>query len=403
MAVVKRGKVYHLYLRPFGGKQITVRTSARTKTEAKQMEMALMSACRSSDYRSLDSMTRETCIKMFRNQGWEIPSTLVEDPEIRQELTLWKAMELFLKYPEVRKSTKRERYQQCLVHLVEIFGKGYPIKSLWIPEIKQYQMERLNAGAAPATVNREKSTLSRMLQVLVELRYLDSNPARLVKNLSERSGERQVYLGHQDFCGLVRNFPSWLAPVAQTAYYTGMRQGEILGLRREHLILSERMIVLAPEDVKEAQWKWVPIHRDLVPILEGALKVRAIDSSLVFLTHGHAGSRHSIKKPWHKATEDIGYGSVLRFHDLRHTWKTNARRSGMDQEIRESIMGHWLKEKSVSERYGRISDAELIQAIDLMSFDHGPTEILIAGAKKEKSWKKNHLQPGKSVGKTLAK
>ncbi len=134
MAVVKRGKVYHLYLRPFGGKQITVRTSGRTKTEAKQMEGALMSACRSSDYRSLDSMTRETCIKMFRNQGWEIPATLAEDPEIRQELTLWKAMELFLKYPEVRKSHKRERYQQCLVHLVETFGKGYPIKSLWIPE-----------------------------------------------------------------------------------------------------------------------------------------------------------------------------------------------------------------------------------------------------------------------------
>ena len=40
----------------------------------------------------------------------------------------------------------------------------------------------------------------------------------------------------------------------------------------------------------------------------------------------------------------------------------------MDPEIRESIMGHWFREKSVSERYGRINDAELVNAIDLMTF-----------------------------------
>ncbi|MBI5250551.1 MAG: hypothetical protein HY912_13755 [Desulfomonile tiedjei] len=147
---------------------------------------------------------------MFRNQGWEIPLTLAEDPDIRQELTLWKALELFLKYPEVRKSAKRDRYQQCLIHLVETFGKDYPNKSSWIPEIKQYQMERLNDGAALATVNREKSTLSKMLQVLTELRHLENNPACLVKNLSESSGERQVYLGHQDFCGLERSYDTGL-------------------------------------------------------------------------------------------------------------------------------------------------------------------------------------------------
>jgi hypothetical protein len=38
-------------------------------------------------------------------------------------------------------------------------------------------------------------------------------------------------------------------------------------------------------------------------------------------------------------------------------------------------MGHWFKEKSVSERYGFISKQELIEAIDQMTFDHGPTQI----------------------------
>ena len=53
----------------------------------------------------------------------------------------------------------------------------------------------------------------------------------------------------------------------------------------------------------------------------------------------------------------------------------------MDPEIREAILGHSTKERSVSERYGRISDQELVSAIDSMTFDHGETEILVAKRK----------------------
>ncbi len=60
----------------------------------------------------------------------------------------------------------------------------------------------------------------------------------------------------------------------------------------------------------------------------------------------------------------------------------------MDTEIRESIMGHWFKEKSVNERYGRISNEELLQAIDSMTFDHGETEILVGSWKSDNGDKK---------------
>lgn len=56
----------------------------------------------------------------------------------------------------------------------------------------------------------------------------------------------------------------------------------------------------------------------------------------------------------------------------------------MDLELRESIMGHWFRGRNVNERYGRISDAELIRAIDGMSYDHGETEIQVNSQKKKK-------------------
>jgi integrase len=73
-----------------------------------------------------------------------------------------------------------------------------------------------------------------------------------------------------------------------------------------------------------------------------------------------------------------GLDARLRFHDLRHTFKINIRRSEVDVEIRESILGHAYQAKDVTTRYGRIDDHEVIKAIDKITFDHGKTEVLLA-------------------------
>ena len=74
----------------------------------------------------------------------------------------------------------------------------------------------------------------------------------------------------------------------------------------------------------------------------------------------------------------------------------------MDPEIREIIMGHWFRGKTVAERYGRISDADLLREIDKMTFDHGATEILISEPKK-KNPERAESSLGKNVNKTLTR
>ncbi|MBI5249460.1 MAG: site-specific integrase [Desulfomonile tiedjei] len=381
MAVKKRGKKRHFKIRIFG-KEVGVVTQARLKSEAERIEMAIFTACRAGDYRGLDPVSREVCVRMFQNQGWKLPPDLGTEEKVEEELTLWKGIELCLKYPEIKNTPNRERLEYSFAHLVEKWGKDFPVKSTWIPQIKEYQINRLNDGAAAATVNKEKAALSKMFQVLMELRLVDVNPARLVKNLSEKSGERQVYISHEDFQKILGFLPVWFRPIAQTAYYTGMWRGEVVYLTRKRVNLKKRMIYLGPEDVKEGQWKRVPIHKDLVPILEEVMKVQAIGTDHIFLHNGAPVThRDQLRWCWDRKSAKAGLDPHPRFHDLRHTWKTNARRSGMHPEIQESILGHSTRQRSVSERYGRISDQELLQAIDLMTFDHGETEIWVASEK----------------------
>ncbi len=383
MSILKRNKTYYLRIRPFG-ELINVRTSALSKSEARNIEMALLTACRSADYRSLNPAAREVCARMFRNQGWELPSDLAPKAPVREEMTLWKAIELFLNYPGVKDSPARERHVYALSHFVEKWGRDEPVKAIWIPKIRQYQMERLSEGAAAATVNKEKGVLSKLFQVLVELQHLELNPVRMVKRLSEKTGERQVYLSLADVSKIADKCPDWYRPIVWTAYYTGMRRGEILDLTRKQVDLKRRMIYLGPEATKERSWKRIGIHRLLFPTLEEVFKVTSLVTEKLFLLQDEQGIRvlglETVKNPWPRACESLGLEKPWpRFHDLRHTWKTNARRSGMDPEIRESMLGHWFKEKAVGERYGRISEQEILQAIDMMTFDHGGTEIWVAG------------------------
>ncbi len=376
MAMKKRGKTWHLRIRPFGSQQIWVSTGTRLKSEAENIEKQILVACKAQDYGFLDPTARKVCIQMFRNQGWEMPACLSVEDKVTDELTLWKGIELCLKYPEVRNSLNRERMEHAFVHLVRLWGKDFPVKRIWIPEIKKYQVERLHEGASASTVNKERSALSKMFQVLIEMELCDRNPVRLVRGPDERDGRREVYVSLDDFNSITANLPLWLKPLVQTLYMTGMRRGEAMCLTWDNINLDSRIIRLHAHQTKERQPKRIPIHRLLVPILRARDKVRSIASDRVFLTgRGTPPSEDSLRKPWTQAVRAAGLDPAPTIHDLRHVWKTNAMRSRMDYEIREAILGHG---RGIAGRYGRISDDDLVCAIDGMSLDNGPTEIWLA-------------------------
>lgn len=392
--VKRRGKALYIYFKPFRDKKIGVRVGVTTINEAKQIEGVVLRACRTGNYHGLDPISREFCIRMFRNQQWELPPELggFVSPKPTEVLTLWKAAELFIKYPEINKNPSRWRHEIALAHLGAILGRDTTLKSIWVPSLKKYRIERQEQGAAPDTVNRELSTLSRLYGVMIEMELVeaDRNPVRQFKQLSAKSGERQVYLSRQTVEEIASKTPLWYRPLLWTAYFTGARRGEILDLKRAQVNLAKRIMILSPLDTKEESWKRVPIHRELVPILQEVLDGPVLISGRVFPLRDEKGIRdvelETFKNCWPRACEALKFDRPrARFHDLRGTWRSNARRSGVRYDIEMNIMGHSSRMKSVHERYGRISDQELLDTIDGMTFDNGETEILVCRRDKKSS------------------
>ena len=164
-----------------------------------------------------------------------------------------------------------------------------------------------------------------------------------------------------------------------------MRLGEIINLRRSQVFLKQRLIFLADMDTKEGHPKRIPIHHELLPVLERAMRITSLEHDHVFLLVDRQGVRpitkNCVELAMRRLNDALNPSSRFRFHDLRHTWRANCSRSGVSDRIAERIMGHSDSDGfldgdlAVNRRYGEISDEELIKAIDKLTFDHGDSRI----------------------------
>jgi integrase len=371
--------------------EVFMSTKATTKRQAQYIEQAVKNAIRTGIYGPLDDECRAVCIRYFKNRKLRIPESLLLDSRgtpiqtaMQEELTLERAANMCYDDPDVQRKSAlyRERFKQCCTHILAKLGSETPVRSISVRDVKQYCKDREDEGASASTINKEKAVLSKTFRHLVENDLLDKNPASLVKSFNESMSRRRVYIGREDFVKIVESLPAWYRPLAWTAYYTGMRQGEVRNLTRNQVDIEHRMIRLTPGDTKERRWKSVPIHQDLVPVLRQALSGgHVLGIGNVFLREGSAIPRTQLRRYWESAVRLAGYPD-LHFHDIRHTFKVNCRASGIDEEIRRYLMGHANRAGSVHENYGILGDKELVRAIDQVTFGHGHTDIWTARKKK---------------------
>ena len=215
---------------------------------------------------------------------------------------------------------------------------------------------------------------------------VDRNPVRETGPADEREGQRDVYLSFNDFSKIVAECSAWTRSILRCLYFTGMRRKEVLDLTWEQVNLNKRLIVLGSSQTKERRSKKVPIHRLLIPTFNEAGKVRSLVHGHVFLSpDGKPHHEDSLTRAWRNAVKSLKFEARPTIHDLRHCWKTNAMRSGVHPLVADAIVGHGDRKKTVQSLYLSISDADLIDAIDRMTFDKGETEIFVktAGSKSE--------------------
>lgn len=296
----------------------------------------------------------------------EIKKALVEgryiqkSPEVRtnfKELAAW-----YLDLPDVKAKRSYSRDRQLVANLVSFFGNRL-LKDITPSLVEAYRQKRLQEPSArtgmtrgdltaPATVNREVACLKAIFNKALQNGKAERNPCQGVKMLKENN-ERDRVLSEEEFRRLLAACPEHLKPVVKLAYYTGMRQGEILNLSWGQVDLREGFICLSHKDTKTAEGRLVPLHREVLKMLRAM--PHGLPNVRVFPFKGKSWGS-TLQRAFDKARKEAGLEDIC-FHDLRHTLVTDRRREGHDYFRIMAATGH--KTMSVFKRYNTVDKGEL--------------------------------------------
>lgn len=264
----------------------------------------------------------------------------------------------YLERPEVTNQALYSWKQRVVRRrLVPAFGDRL-IQAITPGLIEQYRAARLAEGhrgrpLKPATLNRYLALLKHMFAYAVREQWLDRNPVSLV-TFDKENNARDRVLSSDEYDRLQDVSAPHLRPINATAYYTGMRRGEILRLTWDRVDLASGLIKLRAEDTKTNEARLVPMLPDLTAMLRRLYTMRALHEPHVFLLDGKPVA--SIKTAFLAACRRAGIEG-FRFHDFRHTAVTNLRRAGVDPLTIMKITGH--KTMAVFKRYNSFEVEDL--------------------------------------------
>ncbi len=268
----------------------------------------------------------------------------LRDPNVSQRLGWWKGQ---LGAETIVTAIDEHKVDDGLHALARRQGKG----------------GRLMSGSS---VNRYKSTLSACLMWFIRhpeykrLGYKNPVRAESVSRFAENpSKDRFLTAGEQQrlLAATRRSTQSRMYLLVLMALTTGMRKGELLGLRWLDLDLKVRAAYLG--QTKNGKPRYAPLTQ---PVVEELMKFRAMPAARVFpCGNPESDAPLDPSKAWRNACQLSGIGRC-RFHDLRHTAASNLVRAGRSLFEVGVLLGH--SSPTMTQRYAHLATEDTRRMVD---------------------------------------
>lgn len=273
-------------------------------------------------------------------------------------------------------------------------------------DITLWQNQMIQNGKAYATQQRAYGALKTLLNDAVKRGVLTENPLSKV-SLDKIHESEQVHLQRtskrsyltkeqvkQLFLGLdkyqeqkrqgrqnsrahgKRHLPSldniefvdYVKPFILTMFYTGFRNGDIYGLRWEHIHFHDGSATIHKTIEKTAhkkpEAKTFPIAAELVTILK-SWRIQNGNPSSGYVFSNPEGLRlgnTALKKPWKKVKELSGLPDTLDLYTLRHNFASWLVMNGSDLLTVAKLMGH-SDIRMIIDHYGHLQPVTLEKAV----------------------------------------
>jgi integrase len=291
----------------------------------------------------------------------------------------------------VRPTTRRAYAGHVEVYLKPLIG-GIPLASLRADHLdRMYEAIRrgdLRKPPGPATVRRIHATLRTALQSAYKRRLISYSPAGQVELDAEPRHQREVWTPSQLAVFLAHSQEDRLGAAFRLAAFTGLRRGEVCGLRWADVDLDARTVTIRQQLVQSG--------RDLIfgePKTKRGARVVSLDSDTVARLRSHKAAQAAERLAWGPAYNDADLvfcredGSPVRpdqlssrfvslsasaglprivLHGLRHSHATHALAAGVDITVVSNRLGH-SRSSFTADTYTRVLPEVAREAADLVA------------------------------------
>jgi integrase len=218
-------------------------------------------------------------------------------------------------------------------------------------------------GNKPATINRHIATLKHMFTKAVEWEMAEEDILKRIRKvkLLKENNRRLRYLSKEECQKLLKECDPHVRPITTVALNTGMRKGEILGLKWENIDLKHGFILLEQEDTKNGERREIPINAAVRSALQGV--TRRLDVPYVFYDQETKKPYQDVKKGFNGACRRAGIKD-FHFHDLRHTFASLLVMGGQDLTTVKELLGH--KTLAMTLRYSHLAPSHTVKAVDML-------------------------------------
>jgi integrase len=236
------------------------------------------------------------------------------------------------------------------LHLTSFFaGRIAAIRRV---DIQRYVTKR-SADVSAHTVQKELNVIKHLLSLAVEWEIIPFNPAQGIKSPKVPAG-RIRYLQPTEIKTLLESCHAWLRPIVGLAVSTGMRRGEILGLRWLDVDIAHARILLP--QTKNGDGRIVYLNKSAQAILMSLpFNEETKPTDKLF-----AAAPEQVSVAFRRVCTDLSIED-FRFHDLRHTAASWLRMQGADIHTVAQLLGH--KDLRMAARYQHLSPAFLAEAV----------------------------------------
>ena len=275
------------------------------------------------------------------NQGTHKPEVMITFEQF--VLEYWEPNVLSM----LRHGTVRNYQQVIRTHLLAFFGQ------IPLPDIRRIDVQQFLAAKAkklaPRTVLSLRNRLSKIFGDAQVWGYITDNPARGTKVPSLEDTRERLALTAQQVCALLRELVEPYRTMVLLAVLSGLRRGEIFGLRWKYVDFESGVITVAESNYlgqsgppkTRASRRVVYVDQTVLDALRGVRPEDYQPDGLVFPSA--QGTALNPSNVWNRvlapACDRAGIPRI-NWHNFRYTYATLAAATGESIKAVQAQLGH---------------------------------------------------------------